>query len=103
MLKTFKSKSTKKDNEKPLTGYIGVIDEVSCDRVRGWIASAGKTAINKPVTIKINEKLIEVERVIYRDDLKSHGIAEGKAAFDISFDDDSTSLNIGVFIEGPLS
>ncbi len=103
MLKKIKNKLKKKNDIEIPEGYIGVIDEVSCNKVRGWISYSNKSAITRNITIKVNELLIEVPKLNYREDLKLHGISEGYAAFDVEFEEDkSEEINIKVMVENEV-
>ena len=100
MFNKLKSKLKKSTEIALPISYIGVIDEVTCNRVRGWVALSDNTAITQPVTIKINDYVIEITALSYREDLEQHGIANGNAAFDISFNSDETSeLIVEVFVD----
>lgn len=100
MFKILKSKLKKEVNIDVPLSYIGIIDEVSCESVRGWVALSDNTAITKPVIIKVNERPYEIPCLSYREDLKLHGIADGNAAFELAFqDDESEGLTIEVFVE----
>ncbi|CAE6905439.1 glycosyltransferase family 2 protein [Vibrio sp. B1FLJ16] len=99
ILNKVKSKLDRNSNPKHPSGYIGVIDEVSCERVRGWVAYSDKSAIAEPIKIRINERFIELASLSYREDLRTHDIADGYAAFDIEYqDDDSDEIIIEVIV-----
>jgi len=99
LVNKLKSKLDDKAREETPLGYIGSIDEVTKNKVRGWVALSNKMPIVTPITLKVNELSLELPELSFRDDLQAHGIANGIAAFDVEFESgDYEKLDVAVYV-----